>query len=64
MDATEHLPIVQLDPSCALEGLALSTETHWNQNEADWRFFLTTDWSRLLRCCRTHLIMPGSAWCW
>lgn len=41
MDATEHLPIVQLDPSCALEGLALSTETHWNQNEADWRFFLT-----------------------
>lgn len=41
MDATEHLPIVQLDQGYALPGLALSTEAHWNQNEADWRFFLT-----------------------
>jgi GNAT superfamily N-acetyltransferase len=41
MDATEHLPIVQLGAGDALAGLALSTEAHWNQNEADWRFFLT-----------------------
>jgi GNAT superfamily N-acetyltransferase len=40
MDATEHLPIVQLGAGDALAGLALSTEAHWNQNEADWRFFL------------------------
>jgi GNAT superfamily N-acetyltransferase len=41
MDAIEHLPIVQLDESAAGAGLALSTEARWNQNEADWRFFLT-----------------------
>jgi GNAT superfamily N-acetyltransferase len=41
MDATEHRAIVQLGPSDALAGLALSTEAHWNQNEADWRFFLS-----------------------
>ena len=40
MDATEHRAIVQLGPADALAGLALSTEAHWNQNEADWRFFL------------------------
>jgi GNAT superfamily N-acetyltransferase len=42
MDATEHRAIVQLGPGDALAGLALSSEAHWNQNEADWRFFLTT----------------------
>src|SRR3974390_636243 len=42
MGATErHLPIARLDPHDAAAGLALSTEAHWNQNEADWRFFLT-----------------------
>jgi GNAT superfamily N-acetyltransferase len=40
MGATEHLAIVQLEAADALEGLALSTEAGWNQNEADWRFFL------------------------
>src|SRR6185312_6807591 len=25
----------------ATAGLKLSTEAHWNQNEADWRYFLT-----------------------
>ncbi len=40
MDAIEHLPIVRLGPDDAPDGLVLSTETHWNQNEADWRFFL------------------------
>jgi GNAT superfamily N-acetyltransferase len=42
MDATEHRAIVQLGPADALAGLALSTEAHWNQNEADWRFFLNS----------------------
>ena len=41
MAATEQLAIVRLGPDDARAGLALSTEAHWNQNEADWRFFLT-----------------------
>jgi GNAT superfamily N-acetyltransferase len=40
MDATEHHAIVQLGEADAAGGLALSTEAGWNQNEADWRFFL------------------------
>jgi|SRR5579871_3128090 len=41
MGDTEGLAIVQLDARDAAGGLLLSTEAHWNQNEADWRFFLT-----------------------
>jgi len=41
MGVTEHLPISQLDAGDAAGGLKLSTEAHWNQNEADWTFFLT-----------------------
>ena len=37
---TDHVALVQLRPADAPAGLALSTEAHWNQNEADWRFFL------------------------
>jgi GNAT superfamily N-acetyltransferase len=40
MADTESVPIVQLGVADAKPGLALSTEAHWNQNEADWRFFL------------------------
>jgi len=36
----DRIAVVQLGPSDAAAGLALSTEAHWNQNEADWRFFL------------------------
>jgi len=36
----DHIAIVRLGPDDAPAGLALSTEAHWNQNEADWRFFL------------------------
>ena len=43
MADTDHLAIVQLGPGDARAGLALSTEAHWNQNEADWRFFLTRE---------------------
>jgi GNAT superfamily N-acetyltransferase len=41
MAATDGIAIVRLGVADALGGLALSTEAHWNQNEADWRFFLT-----------------------
>ncbi len=40
MGVTDDIAGVRLDASDALAGLALSTEAHWNQNEADWRFFL------------------------
>jgi GNAT superfamily N-acetyltransferase len=40
MGAIDHLAIVTLGADDAREGLLLSEEAHWNQNEADWRFFL------------------------
>jgi GNAT superfamily N-acetyltransferase len=40
MDATERLDIVRLDEGDVAGGLALSTEAHWNQTAADWRYFL------------------------
>ena len=41
MGGIDQLAIVRLGGEAAYEGLVLSTEAHWNQNEADWRFFLT-----------------------
>jgi GNAT superfamily N-acetyltransferase len=41
MADTDRAAIVALDPNDAAAGLLLSTEAHWNQNDADWRFFLT-----------------------
>jgi GNAT superfamily N-acetyltransferase len=41
MAATDEIAIVQLGVEDAAAGLALSTEARWNQNEADWRFFLS-----------------------
>ena len=40
MADTDPIAIVELGPDDALAGLELSAEAHWNQNEADWRFFL------------------------
>jgi GNAT superfamily N-acetyltransferase len=40
MAAIDQIAIVRLGPDDAHAGLALSAEAHWNQNEADWRFFL------------------------
>jgi GNAT superfamily N-acetyltransferase len=40
MDATERVSLAHLDEADAAGGLKLSSEAHWNQNEADWRFFL------------------------
>jgi GNAT superfamily N-acetyltransferase len=39
--ADTELAICQLGVDEASAGLILSTEAHWNQNEADWRFFLS-----------------------
>jgi GNAT superfamily N-acetyltransferase len=41
MGVTEHLTITQLGDADVAGGIALSTEAHWNQNEADWLYFLT-----------------------
>jgi GNAT superfamily N-acetyltransferase len=41
MADTDQIAIARLGPEDASAGLALSSEAHWNQNEADWRFFLT-----------------------
>jgi GNAT superfamily N-acetyltransferase len=41
MGAIDHLVILTLGADDAREGLLLSAEAHWNQNEDDWRFFLT-----------------------
>jgi GNAT superfamily N-acetyltransferase len=41
MGAIDHLAIARLGAEDARAGLRLSEEAHWNQNEADWRFFLT-----------------------
>jgi GNAT superfamily N-acetyltransferase len=40
MADTDHIAIVELGPDDSRAGLELSTEAQWNQNEADWRFFL------------------------
>ena len=37
----DRLAIARLGADEARAGLLLSEEAHWNQNEADWRFFLT-----------------------
>jgi GNAT superfamily N-acetyltransferase len=41
MAGIDSIAIVQLGAEDAAAGLVLSTEARWNQNEADWRFFLT-----------------------
>jgi GNAT superfamily N-acetyltransferase len=41
MGGIDQLAILKLGADDAREGLLLSEEAHWNQNEADWRFFLT-----------------------
>lgn len=41
MAATEDVAIVRLGVEDAAAGLVLSTEARWNQNEDDWRFFLS-----------------------
>src|ERR1043166_7044084 len=40
MGGTDQFAIARPRADAAREGLVLSAEAHWNQNEADWRFFL------------------------
>jgi GNAT superfamily N-acetyltransferase len=60
MGATEHLAIVQLEEADATSGLALSTEAGWNQNEADWRFFLTKGIVFGVRDCERSVVATAA----
>jgi GNAT superfamily N-acetyltransferase len=70
MADTDQIAIVRLGPDDALAGLALSAEAQWNQNEADWRFFLKQGTVFGVRHTDGHLIatavlLPytsGNAW--
>jgi len=70
MADTDPIAIVELGPDDALAGLELSAEAHWNQSEADWRFFLSQGTVFGVRDGDGHLIataalLPytsGNAW--
>jgi GNAT superfamily N-acetyltransferase len=69
MAATEPLDIVELGVGDAQAGLSLSTEAGWNQNEADWRFFLgkgvvfgLRDGTRLVASAALLPYSAGNAW--
>jgi GNAT superfamily N-acetyltransferase len=69
MADTEHVPLVELGVGDAPAGLLLSTETHWNQNEADWRFFLAKgtvfgarDGAQLVATAALLPYSAGNAW--
>jgi GNAT superfamily N-acetyltransferase len=70
MAAIEERAIVTLGPDDAGSALLLSTEAHWNQNEADWRFFLKSGTVFGIRDDRRRLVatsalLPygsGNAW--
>jgi GNAT superfamily N-acetyltransferase len=69
MGAIEHLAISRLGADDARQGLLLSAEAHWNQNEADWRFFLTKgtvfgvrDGNRLIATAALLPYTSGNAW--
>jgi GNAT superfamily N-acetyltransferase len=70
MADTDELAIVELGVNDAPAGLLLSTEAHWNQNGADWRFFLSkgtvfgvrdTD-GRLIATAALLPYASGNAW--
>ena len=70
MAATEEIAIVRLGVQDAAAGLVLSTEARWNQNEDDWRFFLSKgvvfgvrdDTSRLIATAALLPYSAGNAW--
>jgi GNAT superfamily N-acetyltransferase len=69
MVGTESFTILELGIDDAPAGLALSTEAHWNQNEADWRFFLTNgivfgvrDGTQLVATAALLPYSGGNAW--
>jgi GNAT superfamily N-acetyltransferase len=70
MAATEEIAIVRLGVEDAAAGLVLSTEARWNQNEDDWRFFLSKglvfgvrdDAARLIATAALLPYAAGNAW--
>jgi GNAT superfamily N-acetyltransferase len=69
MADTENIDIVELGIGDAQAGLVLSTEAGWNQNEADWRFFLSKgvvfgmrDGTRLVATAALLPYSAGNAW--
>jgi GNAT superfamily N-acetyltransferase len=69
MADTEHISLVELGDADAPAGLLLSTEARWNQNEADWRFFLSQgivfgvrDGKRLVATAALLPYASGNAW--
>jgi GNAT superfamily N-acetyltransferase len=69
MAATEPIDIIELGVADAPAGLMLSTEAGWNQNEADWRFFLAQgivfgvlDGDRLVASAALLPYSAGNAW--
>jgi GNAT superfamily N-acetyltransferase len=69
MADTEHISLVELGIDDAPAGLLLSTEAHWNQNEADWRFFLShgivfgvRDGKQLVATAALLPYSAGNAW--
>ena len=69
MAATEPVEIVELGVDDGQAGLVLSTEAGWNQNEADWRFFLSKgivfglrDGDRLVASAALLPYSAGNAW--
>jgi len=69
MADTENFSLVQLGVADAPAGLLLSTEAHWNQNEADWRFFLSKglvfgvrDGKQLVATAALLPYSSGNAW--
>ena len=69
MAAIEPVDIVELGIGDAQAGLVLSTEAGWNQNEADWRFFLSKgvvfgmrDGARLVASAALLPYSAGNAW--
>lgn len=69
MAATEHFDLIELGVGDAPAGLKLSAEAHWNQNEADWRFFLAKgivfgvrDGTQLVATAALLPYSAGNAW--
>src|SRR5882672_12440358 len=69
MAVTDQLAIATLGADDAPDGLLLSEEAHWNQNEADWRFFLTNgtvfgirDGEHLIATAALLPYTSGNAW--
>jgi GNAT superfamily N-acetyltransferase len=69
MADTEHICLVELGVDDAPAALLLSAEAHWNQTEADWRFFLSRgivfgvrDGEKLVATAALLPYSAGNAW--